>query len=321
MNKFSIIVPIYNTEEYLEECLLSLINQTYKNLEIILIDDGSTDNGYIIYNEFIKKDNRISVIRKENEGASIARNIGIEHSNGDYIIFVDSDDWLDLNAVEKINNILEKYNECDLIIYNILYNQKQKFKNMKNQFFQKSEFKNEISKLIKSEKINSPCNKVYKLDIIKKHNIRFNRKLTVGEDLLFNINYIKWINNCYLLSLCLYNYSNNSNSIMHNYIDNKYEQLMYVNNQMINMSYNLNKKVVYACKYIRLKNIYSSLKSMINGKLSKSEISRNIKRIRKENKKILTKDNSIICIFIFYLFYICPQNILINAILLTIKSK
>lgn len=319
MNKFSIIVPIYNTEKYLKDCLDSLINQTYKNLEIILIDDGSTDNGYMVYNEFIKRDTRMSIIKKDNEGVSSARNIGIEHANGDYIMFVDSDDWLELDTIEKINHILEKHNECNLIIYNILHNQEQKFKNMNNKFFEKNEFENEISKLIKSEKINSPCNKVYKLNIIKKHNINFDRELTVGEDLLFNVNYIKCINNCYLLNLCLYNYRDNLNSIIHNYIENKYEQLMFVNNEMINMSYNINKQTVYACKYIRLKNIYSSLKSMINSKLSKSEILKEIKKIKKENRKVLTKDNNIFYIFIFWLFYLCPSKILIKGISLMIK--
>lgn len=91
----SVIVPIYNVEKYLQECLDSIINQTYKNLEIILVDDGSTDNSGIICNEYAKKDNRIKVIHKKNGGLSSARNAGMDEcSVGGYITFVDSDDWL-----------------------------------------------------------------------------------------------------------------------------------------------------------------------------------------------------------------------------------
>lgn len=109
MKKVSIIIPIYNAEKYLKRCLDSVINQTYKNIEIICINDGSKDNSLNILKEYAKKDRRIIIIDNENKGVSSARNEGIKKSTGEYITFVDSDDWLEVDAVEILyNTILEK---------------------------------------------------------------------------------------------------------------------------------------------------------------------------------------------------------------------
>ena len=114
----SVIVPIYNVEPYLKPCIDSIINQTYKNLEIILIDDGSTDNCPAICDEYAQNDNRITVIHKKNSGQSDARNIGIEKSTGDYIFFVDSDDYIELSAIGKLLNI-SLSNNSDLVVADI----------------------------------------------------------------------------------------------------------------------------------------------------------------------------------------------------------
>lgn len=110
MKKISVIVPIYNISNYLNRIILCLINQTYKNLEIILIDDGSTDDSGKICDEFKKKDNRIKVIHQKNSGVSVARNRGIEVSTGEYIGFVDSDDYISLEMYEVLYNNLIKTN-------------------------------------------------------------------------------------------------------------------------------------------------------------------------------------------------------------------
>ncbi|WP_160689425.1 glycosyltransferase [Clostridium sp. C2-6-12] len=109
----SIIVPVYNVEKYLPQCINSLINQTFKNLEIILVDDGSLDTSGEICDEFSKIDNRIIVIHKENNGLSSARNAGLEIAKGDYIGFVDSDDWLDENMYEILFKLI-KDNDSDI---------------------------------------------------------------------------------------------------------------------------------------------------------------------------------------------------------------
>ena len=113
--KFSIIVPIFNCQKYLTKCINSLRNQTYKNLEIICIDDGSTDNSKQIIEEFSKQDKRIKLITQQNQGVSVARNNGIKIATGEYIMFVDADDWLDFNTCEILYHILQNQNEIDII--------------------------------------------------------------------------------------------------------------------------------------------------------------------------------------------------------------
>ena len=105
----SVIVPIYKVEEYLRECVDSIINQTYKNLEIILVDDGSPDKCGEICDEYARNDSRITVYHKENGGLSDARNYGIDRCNGEYITFVDSDDVLKSNFVETLMGLIEEY--------------------------------------------------------------------------------------------------------------------------------------------------------------------------------------------------------------------
>ncbi len=113
MPKVSIIIPVYNVEKYLQRCLDSVVNQTLKDIEIICVNDGSTDNSAIILEEFSKKDERIKIVNQKNGGLSRARNTGLEHSNGDYIGFLDSDDWIDLDYYEKLHDAAER-NNCDI---------------------------------------------------------------------------------------------------------------------------------------------------------------------------------------------------------------
>lgn len=114
MQKISVIIPVYNVEKFLSQCINSIINQTYKNLEILIIDDGSTDNSCEICKKFAKHDKRIRIIRQKNAGVSAARNNGLVHASGDYIHFIDSDDYIDLDYYEKMMNTNKKTN-ADII--------------------------------------------------------------------------------------------------------------------------------------------------------------------------------------------------------------
>ena len=115
----SIIVPVYNVEKYLPKCVDSLINQTYKNVEIILVDDGSTDQSGNICDTYLEKDNRIVVLHKKNGGLSDARNFGIEHAKGDYYSFVDSDDYLKEQTIEYLVDAAEN-NDCQISVCNMI---------------------------------------------------------------------------------------------------------------------------------------------------------------------------------------------------------
>ena len=120
MNKglVSIIVPVYNVEKYLDKCVQSLVRQTYSNLEIILIDDGATDNSGTVCDKWASKDERVKVIHTENRGLSAARNTGIDNSVGHFLCFVDSDDWIEPNMLEEMYNKAEEFQTditmCDL---------------------------------------------------------------------------------------------------------------------------------------------------------------------------------------------------------------
>ena len=112
----TIVLPIYNVEKYLNRCINSIVNQTYKNLEIILVDDGSPDKCSQMCDEWEKKDTRIKVVHKQNEGLGMARNTGIENATGDYICFFDSDDYLELTAIEKLYKLAKK-TDSDIVTY------------------------------------------------------------------------------------------------------------------------------------------------------------------------------------------------------------
>ena len=112
--KVSIIVPVYNVEKYLDKCIESIVNQTYRNIEIILVDDGSPDKCPEICNEWAKKDDRIKVIHKENGGLSSARNAALEIAQGDYITFVDSDDWIENDMIQSMLTCAAK-NDADIV--------------------------------------------------------------------------------------------------------------------------------------------------------------------------------------------------------------
>lgn len=209
MNKdlITIIIPVYNVEKYLKKCLDSIINQTYKNLEIILIDDGSIDNSPKICDEYAIKDKRIKVIHKRNAGVSSARNDGLNKATGQYLIFVDSDDYIELNMVEKIYNNTKKYN-TDLYLFN--------YYTIENKVKRKgSTLKTPSKNLTKKEFYNYLfsnqyycgyiCNKLFKTSTIGK--IRFQKDVHLLEDLLFISQVAENCNNFYYdYDEYLYNY-------------------------------------------------------------------------------------------------------------------
>ena len=111
----SLVIPVYNVEKYLDKCMESVLAQTYDNYEVILVDDGSTDNSGKMCDEYAERDSRVTVYHQKNSGVSVARNVGIENAKGEFISFIDSDDWVDESYLEKLVNAQIKYN-ADLTI-------------------------------------------------------------------------------------------------------------------------------------------------------------------------------------------------------------
>lgn len=234
--KISVIVPIYNVEKYLEKCLNTIISQTYKNLEIILIDDGSNDNSGIICDEYAKKDKRIIVIHQKNTGVSSARNKGLKIASGDYIGFIDPDDYIQKNMYEiMLNNILESKSDIcicgikriteDGIIANIT--KKQEIREYT---------KKEILELLIQDKYitTSVWNKLFKSELIKM--IEFNENRKVGEDFEFILEALKKLEiRAIYDSKSLYNYLIRKESASRKKNDKHATDILEVNNQLLEM--------------------------------------------------------------------------------------
>ena len=212
--KVSIIIPCYNVEEYIEKCIKSVLNQTYENLEVILIDDGSTDNtNQVILKTTMNKEN-IKYITNKNAGVSNARNTGIKAATGDYIMFIDSDDYISSNMIKNMQKLMERYN-TDLVKCNIKkeYISRQKTEKVKPiyskvRYIQSSSFCNTIhKKILSTETMNSACASIYKTKIIKENNLLFREDIHNGEDAIFFMNYIDNSKSIVYTPTAYYNYT------------------------------------------------------------------------------------------------------------------
>lgn len=310
MIEFSVIIPIYNTEKYLARCINSIINQTYKKMELILVDDGSTDNSKKICDKFARNYKMIKVVHQKNKGVSAARNVGLKLASNEYIVFVDSDDWIEKETLENLYNVI-KHNEIDCIVSNLKEKVRKKVTN-KNQI---QTWEKEIEKLIITEKINSPVNKVYRNSIIKSNNIKFDEEISIGEDLLFNIEYFINSKKIYILNKKLYHYEiSNNNSLTRKYKKDKYEQLMYVNNRIEKITHSLEStKIKEAISYIKLKSICSCILELFheNCSVSTKEKVDFIKRVRKENSIIVIKNINFKILLISIIYSFLPAKMLL----------
>ena len=204
MCKFSIIVPVYNVENELSKCIDSILRQSVEDFELILVDDGSTDRSGQICNDYGKKDRRIKVIHKSNGGVSSARNLGLDIANGDYIVFVDSDDYVTEDYLKKLYNP-----NVDMVLCGIKHVQvnRENCIILDNKLYGVFNINEEIiNQIIESKYINTVYSKMYHNDIIKKNNIRFMEDMVMGEDTIFIIDYMKYINNMEVKRDVIYNY-------------------------------------------------------------------------------------------------------------------
>ena len=189
MDKISVIIPVYNVEKYLRRCLDSIINQTYKNLEIICIDDGSPDNSINVLIEYSNRDNRILIKRQKNMGLSEARNTGIKISTGKYLIFVDSDDWLPLDAIELLCKKIEKENSDVVIGGRITISDSKKENFIPTAKDINFTFEEYLEYSMKKKEFRAVAwGKLYKKEIIEKNQLEFPKGL-LYEDLLFTFKY------------------------------------------------------------------------------------------------------------------------------------
>lgn len=232
MNKelISFIIPIYNSEKYIGKCLSSIVNQTYKNIEIIIVDDGSTDASYSLCKEYEKNDKRIKLIKQSNKGQSSARNKGISYASGEWITFVDSDDWIKHDLCEKVLQYLSKENDIIFFGYYDFVNGQES----RNYRFLDSgnvvKIDNKSIKNIQLSTINPnmyreifsgvPWGKLYRRNIIIDKEINFEEKIKIYEDSLFVFEYLNYVSSGIVIDYSMYYYRTTENSVCKRYRDN-----------------------------------------------------------------------------------------------------
>lgn len=281
--KISIIVPVYNVEKYLPRCIKSLLDQTYKNTEIILVDDGSPDNSGKICDEYSEKYKNIKTFHKENQGLGMARNTGLEHATGKYVTFVDSDDWLDTDLLSKLYEYLVKYKveavigsykrvdrNGNIMPPDIIYNE--------NVFYGEQVKKEFLPRIIgrspeKRDNLGvSSCGRLFSTDVIQKFNVKFeSERIYMSEDLLFNIDYFSYANSVAIAPIYGYNYFMNIGTLSTRYRTGrleKYQFLFEVQKEKLE-KINIYDEVKYrlCCQYfVRIKNSIIQENTKISGK-------------------------------------------------------
>ncbi len=230
METISIVVPVYRAEQYLARCIDSVIGQTYENFELILVDDGSPDKSGEICDNYAQKDPRIKVIHKKNEGVSLARNTGIKEATGKYLMFIDSDDYIQETMLEEMAPYMEQgydlvfsatemYTKDGVVTYEI----------SEKDYSPKELVEEYCSLKIKTINFSVPWNKLFRRDIIEKNNLVFNQELNICEDTLFNFIYLTYCNKVKALPKAYYKYMRDNEESL----ATKYREYMFRNRSYV----------------------------------------------------------------------------------------
>lgn len=289
----SIIIPFYNAQKYMESCIKNISEQTYLNVEYIFVDDGSTDNSKIIFQKY--KNNQMIYIYQKNKGVSASRNLGIEHAKGYYIGFLDIDDIVENNFIEKMVNQIEKDN-TDIVLCDYTDDYPTHSEEItlpwNNEIIDSIEIKNKLIPMMiypmKNEKL--VCGMIWRLltkkEIINKYNIKFNINVSIAEDLLFSIELFNQVKSISILSECLYHHYKNNNSAVNRYINN------FLNNQILYhkifvdllKTQNLYKNNILRYEKNKIR-MYTSALSNVARNSNKKERKKEICKIYEEYKK------------------------------------
>lgn len=305
--KISIIVPVYMVQNYLSNCINSLINQTYKNIEIILVDDGSRDASGKICDKFAKNDKRIKVIHKKNGGLSSARNDGIKIATGDYIMFVDSDDTLNLKACEQLNNIIKKTN-ADIVCFNFRHVNSDGSENLKYNNYSLSNtgivtkftYEQALSDNIRRHKIRyEATSKIYKRKVA--NSCLFPNGLLAEDFAVFYI-FLKNAKKIVHYDMQLYNYLHRETSIMGKKNRKLYKDIYITEKKFYLEVNNICKKeedkIVNDNRHLKiLLKIYAKIYSVTDDLNIQDELINDINKMNKNRINIKIK-------FLYYIFKI-----------------
>ena len=295
MELISVIVPVYNAEKFLFRCVDSICRQTYRNLEIILVDDGSPDNSPMMCDDFSVKDNRIKVIHKQNAGQGLARNDGLSIANGEYVTFVDSDDWISLDHIENLYNAIKKY-DADVSLGNhIRVNvdgvMTSKMLPLMEGVYEGDRIIRELMlPLIGADArdtsdilINSSVSmNMYSMACIKKNNIRFiSERYAVAEDFYFNVDCFYYASKVVHIKETGYYYFQNLQSTCEKYNPKRFERTLNYYNLICERvkSYGLSDKVGFRIERSFLMKIRVAIRHIVMSDLPRKEKYRQIREI------------------------------------------
>lgn len=290
MKKISVVIPVYNVQKYLSECLDSVINQTYKDLQIILVDDGSTDFSGKICDVYAEKDNRITVVHQKNAGAGAAKNTGLELIDGDYFSIIDSDDYIELDMYEKMVNSLEKYN-ADIVqclfrnVYvNDSFDRKYKIKSIYPKVLTSKRF---LKEYLYDWKYAIFWNKLFKSSLLKEIRFPVGRKI---DDEFFTYKLVCNAKKVVNIDNMLYNYRMRKTSVMN---ENNSDRLIYDRIDCFIERYNYVSDIYPSLKKKYLTKLYDSLlyyKTQVN---NTEKLEKYISKIQKPKINKIDKINEI----------------------------
>lgn len=292
---FSVIVPVYKVEDYIKKCVDSILNQSFQDFELILVDDGSPDQCPQICDEYAKKDDRVKVIHKENGGLISARNAGLMTAQGEYICYVDSDDWIDLELLEKVYIRAISPYDADIIIYNMMKQFKAKKEKcpyfLSEGFYNKNRLQKEVypymiwdcrKPFYRGMIFPSAGGKIIKRNILTKHYCK-NEKIKIGEDNAYLFECLYYANSMYALPEDLYIYNQlNQKSMLHCYDANR----LYNNRLLVDyMTENLCGKDLWIDRQFNVFKAYWLIMAVFHEVKCKRPLLGSVKHIRKTIKE------------------------------------
>lgn len=297
----TIILPIYKVENYLDRCISSIVNQTYKNLEIILVDDGSPDNCPQMCEEWGKKDSRIKVIHKENAGLGMARNTGIENANGEYIFFFDSDDYVALDTVEKVFKVAER-TSAELIMYGhknvdgngdikntvTPYSEKEYYEGAEIQNNFLADMLAAIPGISRNRNIwMSAWMSAYKFSLIQRTGFRFvSEREYTSEDIYSLLCLMKDVHSVAVIPEAFYYYCENGNSLSRTYHHDQYERLKAFYTACMEKCDELgySQEVKERFPHLHMNNVIGVLKLIIKSDLSDEDKRKSVEKIIEDDQ-------------------------------------
>ena len=261
----SIIIPTYNDEKTIGKIIERTLGQPYKNVEIIVVNDGSQDATADVVGEYVDMDSRLKMVTQENEGASGARNAGIKIATGDYVMFFDADDDVEDEMIEKMVGLIEK-NKTSLVVCGQLINDRALLPD-KTGIIKNDLKAHVVNAILKNGLLYSPCNKIYNMQTIRDNDIQFDVKVGYGEDLIFNLEYLGFVDSIYYVRKPFYKYKHTQEGYSaKNAVSKKYRGAMYdaLKNYVGDASRNV--KVRFAMRLVKMRWGASVYKAKIIGR-------------------------------------------------------